>query len=118
MRTKKKLIFKIHGEVVESMDGMDIDIAELENLKITMAFAKNVSVHDIEVDTEDIQVKDLATNLTVGTEGLFFKAKGDYSVFRVVDSITPTVNIKTEDGYHYFLDMIFAKDIDNALTFQ
>lgn len=118
MKTIKKVIFKIHGVEVESVNGDEIDLNELENLKITIAFAHSVGTQDIEVMTQDIVVREFATNLHIGTEGLFFKTKNDYSVFRVVDTIKPTVNINTNDGFQKFLDMIFEKDIENALTFE
>lgn len=118
MNTAKKIIFKINGAEVDSADANDVDLQELDDLKITVALFYNVGVQDIEVVVEDVQVRDISTNAFISKDGLFFKPKKDYAVFVAIDSIKPTVDINTENGYHEFLDMIYKKDYDNALTFE
>ena len=118
MKLTKKVIFKINGQEVDTINGDDIDLRELENLKIQIAFAHSVSVHDIEMDTIDEVVRELSKHTYISKDGLFFKPKNDYAIFTAVKSISPSFEIKSEDGFQKFLDLITAKDFDNAITFN
>ena len=118
MKKVKKIVFKIQNRQVDVIDADDITLQEIENLKVSMAFAHGVGSQDIEAVAEDVLVRELSEHLMINPLGLMFKEKNIYSIFVPVKSLAPSFNIKTEDGFQKFLDLIFREDIDGAVKFQ
>ena len=118
MKTTKKIIFKINGVQVDTLTADEIDLQELDSLKIAMAFAHNVGSQDIEVITKDEIVRDISPYAFINKDGLHFKAKREYAVFVLARGIAPVFNINSEEKFERFLDLIFLKDFDNAITFK
>ncbi len=118
MKMTKKVVFRINGKEVDTINGDEIDLRELENLKIQIAFAHSVSVHDIEMDTVDEVIREMSSHSFISRQGLHFKPQNEYAIFALVKSLSPASEIESEDGFQKFLDLISNKDFDAAITFN
>ena len=117
MKKSKLISFIVRGKAVEQIGGDEIDLDEVENMKIRLAFIHGVSFDEVEFEAQDVLEPELSTSLAVNEQGeLVFKAN-QYAIFMPVGSIRPALDISHESLFLEFLDLLAKRDFDNALIF-
>ena len=119
MEIVKKIVFKINDEQVYIIKTDDINASDIEDLKNAIASHYNLENKD-DVFFEVIEELDLDLSQTamVCPKGRLHSRLNSNIFFMPVDSVVPTVYVKSEAGFQKFLDLIFNNDIDGAITFQ
>lgn len=117
MKSTKLVKFIINGNEVETIDGSDITIDEVENLKSALAAKHGIDYNTIEVNFEDTEVQDLSDMFVRYDNALMWKPKHrTYPIF--ISGVRPAFDINHEELFIEFLDLIAKKEFDKAITFS
>ena len=117
MKKIKVVLFKIQKKVLETIEADDINLHQVECMKTNLAIMHGVSFDDVEVDTEEIYVPEIAEFLTVDCNGKLLFRANERAIFVQASGLTPAMDINKEDLYYEFLDLLQKKEYDNAIIF-
>lgn len=119
MEYSKIIIFLVHGKPVEEINGDDLSLKGVEDMKCAIAFMHGISFDDVEMETKTIPLRDMTLLAAINDSGkLVFKSKHPRSCWRVVETVGAIQNFQVGDGFYDFLDHITNGDIDAAINFN
>jgi len=75
MKRTKLVIFSVHGKEVEQIEGHDISLKQVEDMKCAIAFMNGVSFDDVEFEARDIYVverQELSLTCSISTGGVYY----------------------------------------------
>lgn len=117
MKKTKIVKFIINGNEVETIDGDEVTIDEVEKLKSALAAKHGIDYSTIEVNVEDGEVPELSDMFVRYDNSLMWQPKHrTYPVF--VTGVRPAMDIHHEELFLEFLDLIAKKEFDKALIFS
>ena len=108
----------MNGKPVEEIDGDDINLKGVENMKTNIAIMHGVTYDEVEVDTKDIASPEFAGDLIIHSDGSLMYKPNQYAHYIYVSGVRPALDIKHEELFYEFLDLIHKKDFDGALNFH
>ena len=117
MNKNKLVIFRVNGKAVEEIEGTDIDLNGVENMKTNIAIMHGVRYDDVEVDTKDIYTPELSDCFVRDNGALMYQSKGKSNpVF--VSGLRPSHDINHEELFHEWLGLIVDGKICEAIIFN
>jgi hypothetical protein len=111
MKTTKVIQFKIHGKVLEELEG-EATIDVIEEIKTSLAFIHSVGFDDVEVIAEDVIERELS-DLQVNSMGKLVLVTNVFGIVSEVHGVKAKVNLRSNKG----LDEICKKGIEKLLNF-
>ena len=111
MKKTKLVIFKIHGEAKEQIDGDEISTYQVEAMKTNLAIMHCVAYDDVEVDIQDCEVPEFSMTAAIDQNGrLISRIDNPYCSWKVVSGVRPAMDIRHDELLDEFIELLNQKD--------